>query len=68
MSTKGMYLRTKRYLEVGEAVFIAVLLSSKSLHNHTPRITANGSVVRVETKTDGTYGVAVQLDHYRFPG
>ncbi|MFC1879554.1 PilZ domain-containing protein [Chloroflexota bacterium] len=68
MSASGMYLRLKRRLEMSEPVFVVVRLSTSPLRQKTtPRIAANGSVVRIEPKSDGTYGVAVQLDNHRFP-
>ena len=68
MSASGMYLRMKRRLELNEPVFILVRLSTSELNTDaTPRIAANGSVVRVEPKSDGTYGVAVRLDNHQFP-
>ena len=68
MSVSGMFFRLNRRMEVGEPVFVLVKLSTKPLKDGTtPRIAANGAVVRVEPKTDGTYGVAVQLQHHRFP-
>ena len=33
----------------------------------TPIIAANCNVLRVEPKAEGTYGVAVQMQDYRFP-
>ena len=68
MSASGMHLRLKRRLQVGEAIFILVRLSTSPLKQESaPRITASGVVVRVEPKSDSSYGVAVQLDRHRFP-
>jgi hypothetical protein len=68
VSASGMYLRMKRRLDLNEPVFVIVRLSTTPLQNRTmPRIAANGSVVRVEPKSDGTYGVALQLDEHSFP-
>ena len=68
MSASGMYLRLNRRLEVGQSVFIVVRLSTAAFKDRTtPIIAADCSVVRVEPKTDGTYGVAVQMDNHRFP-
>lgn len=68
MSASGMYLRLKRRLEVGESIFIVVRMSTSPLKGiGAPRIAANGVVMRIEPKSDGSYGIAVQLDKHRFP-
>lgn len=67
LSASGMYLRTKHVLRLGELVFVIVRMATRPLDTAAVlRIAALGIVVRVETKVDGTYGVALQLRRYRF--
>ena len=68
MSASGMFLRTKRYVQQGEILFVVVRLSTAPLNGHDEahRLAASGKVVRIEPKADGTYGVALQLHQYRF--
>lgn len=67
MSASGMYLRIKRHIPLGDALFITVRLSTAPLDKSpSPHIAALGQVVRVETQPDGAYGVALKLHDYRF--
>jgi len=67
MSASGMYLRTHRNLHPGQIVFVVVRMSTASLSRESsPRLAAFGQVVRMETKVDGTYGVALKLVNHRF--
>lgn len=67
MSANGMYFRTQRYVRLGETVFILVRMSTTPFsHAKVPQLAASGNVVRVESKPDGTYGVALQLINHRF--
>jgi hypothetical protein len=67
MSASGMYLQTQRCVEPGENLFVMVRLSTGPLDTQgRPRLAVSGSVVRVEPKPDGTYGVAIELHQHRF--
>jgi Tfp pilus assembly protein PilZ len=68
MSASGMYLRTKRHIQPGENVFVVVRLSTAPFNQQgdSHRLAAAGTVVRIEPKVDGTYGVALQLHQHRF--
>jgi len=67
MSASGMYLRTQRKVQPGQIVFVVVRMSTASLaQESTPRLAAFGQVVRMETKVDGTYGIALKLVNHRF--
>ena len=68
MSGNGMYLRLKRRLEVNATILAMVRMSTSSKKERTvPIITATCKVLRVEPKSDGTYGVAVQIEDRHFP-
>jgi hypothetical protein len=67
MSASGMYLRTQRKVQPGQTVFVVVRMSTASLVQESPpRLAAFGQVVRMETKVDGTYGIALKLVNHRF--
>lgn len=67
MSACGMYLRTKHSAQPGERLFVVVRLSTAPLElENKPHLAALGSVVRVEPKSDGTYGIALELHRHRF--
>ena len=57
-----MYLRLKRRLEMSEPVFVVVRLSTSPLRQKTtPRIAANGSVVRIEPKSDDKFAIGCHV-------
>lgn len=67
MSASGMYFRTQRKVQPGQIVFVVVRMSTASLvQESSPRLAAFGQVVRMETKVDGTYGIALKLVNHRF--
>lgn len=67
MSASGMYIFTKRPLRKGARVFIVVRMSTRPLGvTNLPQLAARGSVVRVDARVDGAYGVALKLSRYRF--
>ena len=67
MSASGMYLRTQRKLHPGQVIFVIVRMSTAPLNQESPpRLAAFGQVVRMETKVDGTYGIALKLVNHRF--
>jgi hypothetical protein len=67
MSASGMYLRTQRKVQTGQTVFVVVRMSTASLvQESAPRLAAFGQVVRMDTKVDGTYGIALKLVNHRF--
>jgi hypothetical protein len=67
MSANGMYLHTKRQVKPGERLFVVVRLSTTPLDgNPKPQLAASGSVVRVESKHDGTYGIGLEMYRHRF--
>lgn len=67
MSASGMYIFTKRPLRMGARIFIVVRMSTRPLGiANLPQLAARGSVVRVEPRVDGAYGVALKLSRYRF--
>lgn len=65
MSASGMYLRMRRSFDVGEPLFVFVRMSTAPLgQRRGPKIAAQGNVVRVDQRPDGSYGIAIQLEHY----
>lgn len=67
LSATGMYLLTHRQARLREQVQVTVRLSTAPLDKtQAPSIAASGSVVRVEPRSDGSYGVAVVLHSYSF--
>lgn len=66
LSDSGLYLWANRDIEYNSKLSVTVLLSSTLIEKKTPQLTTQGIVVRREPQTNGPYGVAVKLSHYRF--
>jgi hypothetical protein len=66
LSASGLYMRTYRYIENGSKLAVTILLTSALIDKDTPKIATNGIVIRSEPQKDGTYGIAVKFNKYRF--
>ncbi len=67
LSATGLYLWLKRDVQIGQKIFVIVLLNSEFAREATtPRIATNGIITRVEPQSDGVMGVAVKFQRYRF--
>lgn len=66
LSASGLYMRTNRYIDNGTKLSVTVLLTSAFTEKDTPKIATNGIVVRTEPQIDGSCGIAVKFNSYRF--
>jgi len=67
LSASGLYMWANRYIENGSKLNVTVQLCNALLNDEeTPQLATNGIVVRTEPQTNGTCGVAVKFNHYRF--
>ncbi len=67
ISANGMYLRTKHQMRDGELLSVVVRLSQSIIDRSNQfRLSATCQVVRVESKPDGTYGVAMRIQRHRY--
>lgn len=66
LSASGLFMTAKRYIENGAKLSVIVLLTSDLIEKDTPKIATNGIVVRTEPQPDGSCGVAVKFNSYRF--
>lgn len=66
LSASGLFMKTNRYIEPGLKLSVTVLLTAELIEKDTPKIATNGVVVRVEPQADGSCGVAVKFNSYRF--
>jgi len=56
-----------RYIENASKLTVTVHLCNGLLKNEeTHHLTTKGIVVRAEPQTDGSCGIAVKFNHYRF--
>jgi hypothetical protein len=66
LSATGLYMKAHRNIEFGSILSVTVLLTSALIDKDTPRIATNGTVVRTDPQMDGTCGIAVKFNSYRF--
>ncbi len=66
LSASGLFLLTSRCVENGSSLSVVVILTSAFIEKDTPRISTNGIVVRTEPQKDGSCGVAVKFNSYKF--
>ncbi len=66
LSASGLFMLANRHIENGAKLSVTVVLSNSTENCDAPRLATSGTVVRIEAKPNGTYGVAVKFSHYRF--
>jgi hypothetical protein len=66
LSASGLYMKANRNIENGSKLSVTILLTSALIEKDTPKIATNGMVVRTVPQVDGTCGVAVKFNRYRF--
>jgi hypothetical protein len=66
LSASGLYMKANRIIENGSVLSVTILLTGALIEKDTPKIATNGIVVRTEPQTDGTCGVAIKFNRYRF--
>jgi len=66
LSASGLYMKANRYIDNGTKLSVTVLLTSAFTEKDTPKIATNGIVVRTEPQIDGSCGIAVKFNSYRF--
>jgi len=66
LSGSGLFMWVDRHIELGSKLSVIVLLCTTPVDEETPKLATNGTVVRSELQTDGSCGVAVKFNHYRF--
>jgi hypothetical protein len=66
LSASGLYMKANRKIENGSTLSVTILLTSSLTDKDTPKIATNGIVVRMEPQIDGSCGIAVKFNNYRF--
>jgi hypothetical protein len=66
LSASGLYMKANRKIETGSKLTVTILLTIELIDINTPKLATNGSVVRIEPQIDGTCGVAMKFDNYKF--
>ena len=66
LSASGLFMRANRKIENGSKLSVTVLLTNALIDKDTPKLATSGIVVRTEAQIDGSCGVAIKFNHYRF--
>jgi hypothetical protein len=66
LSASGLFMKANRNIENGSKLTVTILLTSAIVDLDTPKLATNGIVVRTESQIDGTCGIAVKFNNYRF--
>jgi hypothetical protein len=66
LSATGLYMMANRYIENGAPLSVTILLTGSLIDNDTPKVATNGIVVRSEPLIDGTCGIAIKFNKYKF--
>ena len=66
LSASGLFMKANRNIENGSKLSVTILLTSELIDPDTPKLATNGIVVRTEPQIDGTCGVAIKFNNYRF--
>jgi hypothetical protein len=65
-SASGFYARLKRPVKSGTKLFAVVHLASSSGEVLAPRVAVRGVVLRAESRSGDTWGIALMFTRYRF--
>jgi hypothetical protein len=66
LSASGLFMLVDRDIENGSKLSITVHLSDLVFDPEAPKLATNGIVVRNEPQADGSCGIAVKFQNYRF--
>jgi NDP-sugar pyrophosphorylase family protein len=66
LSASGLFMMADCSIEPGAKLAVTILLSNTSIEIDTPRIATSGIVVRTEPQIDGSCGIAVKFNKYKF--
>jgi hypothetical protein len=66
LSASGLFMNANRTIENGSKLYVTILLTSDIVDPDTPKLATNGIVVRTEPQIDGTYGIAIKFNNYKF--
>jgi len=66
LSASGLLIFANRRIENGSRLCVTILLSNSSVDMDAPKLSTIGVVVRTESKSNGTCGIAIKLNNYKF--
>lgn len=67
LSGGGLHLNIEHSVAAGSELFVIIWLArSPNTEVATPRVAVRASVVRVEERPGGAYGIAMKITHFKF--
>jgi hypothetical protein len=66
LSAGGVYVLVNRYIQEGQDLSVKIAFPTGSLEWGTSNLASDGVVVRTEPLSEGSLGVAIKFQHYRF--
>jgi len=61
-----LFMKANRKVDHGTKLSVTILLTTSSIDIDTSKLATNGIVVRTEPQIDGSYGIAIKFNEYRF--
>jgi hypothetical protein len=66
LSASGLFMLTNRMIKNGSKLSVTVHLANSLTDIDAPKLSTNGIVVRTERQLNGTCGIAIKFNKYRF--
>ena len=66
LSASGLFMMANRKIDNGSELTVTILLTTSFVDIDTPKLATDGIVVRTEPQMDGTCGIAIKFNNYRF--
>lgn len=66
LSASGLFMLANCEVENGSKLSVIVLLTNALIDTDTPKLATKGIVVRTEPRIDGSCGIAIKFENYRF--
>ena len=66
LSAGGVYLLINLFIQEGQDLSVKIAFPTGSLEWGTSKLNTDGVVVRTEALSEGSLGVAIKFQHYRF--
>jgi len=66
LSASGSYMIINRHIGHGHTLSMTIYLAQTLNDEDSPKISTSGTVVRTDNRLDGSFGIAVRFNSYRF--
>jgi hypothetical protein len=66
LSASGLLMFTNRKAEHGSRLSVTIILSNSPEDIDAPKLSTKGTVVRIQSQLNGTCGIAIKFNKYKF--